>query len=1113
MKKKLVIGLLVACLVMSLLSVTAFAADANGYADVAEGDWYYDAVLYCQEEGLMEGVGNNNFDPRGTTTRGMVVTVLWRLEGKPETEGGQFDDVDGNEYYAQPILWAAAEGIVEGYGNNKFGPKDLITREQLATILYRYSKWKGYDVSASVALDAYTDNAKVSAYAVDALRWATAEGLMKGMGNNILDPKGNANRAQVAVLLSRFAETVAKEETPVAPPSYPSYPVTPPHSCNFTYATNNDGTHEKICTCSTVTETCSYAEGSNLCQHCGYDKTAVAMIGDVYYASVSAALANAVDGDYIQLLPGDIKTIAFTKATAPNVTIGGAEGVTVGTVRLVETTNYGAPEGLTLRNIVFNGEGITSSGAGNSVKNLAVMGCEFTNGAVIHISDGTTDGLKVENCTFRKTDSAVNAPEKTAILVQNDASNVEIKDSYIADCEHNAIQFTKIVGEFTIKGNVIEGTGSRAIRLSTKAGAALTITNNAIRNANTNPAEAAENNGEIVKVSGAVTNNAPIAGFGNTIDDAPMAWEDDGADLYAYAAVAKIGDVYYASVMDALTYADDGATITLLPGTIAEEIKYAAKKSLTIEGANAANDPNGDNWDVANATVLTGGLRLGADVNKVEDYTIIVKGITFQTNGLSVVEYTDIVISNNKFENITGNAITVLDQSAKGATGKALIENNCIDGADLGMELRNPYDIDVLDNVIKNTQHNSMQLSGGIVGTANVLRNEMTDWGLAGEGRAVRAVVKDGAKLTFSDNALTIVMAPEELVKITGAGEFEDSGNKWNNDPMAFTDDGSEIIGVKAMAKIGDVYYASAQSALDYAQDGDTIELFAGNHGDLYIRITESSELVADTYYYMSNYNSNYYGQPAWQYAKRTINNLTITGEDGAVIQSLRTTADRDDSGNAKGTRNNMFEINNLTVFGLTILDGVHFNTSSYTVSISETETGVAPHVKLNGLTIDSCNNGTGGNTTQAGGRSMLGISNTGSVSNAKNIVVKNCTVYDAFQGVYLVDGENVRIENNFFAGLAHNSIHINKFCSGTIDIIGNQMDNVADRPIRMSGVKSGTVTVSDTTIVNSAGDNGEYFKASSMDASVTLNWTNNTINGAAITLTNSGADYIGKAN
>jgi len=158
----------------------------------------------------MNGVGDKKFSPDGTLTRGMLVTILWRLDGSPTVSGKTFSDVSSKQYYANAVAWASGKDIVSGYGNNKFGPDDLITREQFAAIVYRYAGMKKYDVSKTVKLNSFTDSAKVSSWASDALSWANAAGLITGTSAGKLDPKGNATRAQAAAILMRFCENVAK---------------------------------------------------------------------------------------------------------------------------------------------------------------------------------------------------------------------------------------------------------------------------------------------------------------------------------------------------------------------------------------------------------------------------------------------------------------------------------------------------------------------------------------------------------------------------------------------------------------------------------------------------------------------------------------------------------------------------------------------------------------------------------------------------------------------------------------------------------------------------------------------------------------------------------------
>lgn len=186
----------------------------NPFLDVPEDAWYYDAVRYVNEHGLMAGTSANTFAPDLTTTRGMIVTILYRLEGSPNIEneiwGYPFKDVDANAYYATAVYWARMSGIVAGYSDELFGPNDTITREQMATILYRYAQYKGYDTTAKADLSKYTDAAQVGSWAVEAIRWANAEGLVNGTSATTLTPKGSATRAQVAVILTRFCQNIVK---------------------------------------------------------------------------------------------------------------------------------------------------------------------------------------------------------------------------------------------------------------------------------------------------------------------------------------------------------------------------------------------------------------------------------------------------------------------------------------------------------------------------------------------------------------------------------------------------------------------------------------------------------------------------------------------------------------------------------------------------------------------------------------------------------------------------------------------------------------------------------------------------------------------------------------
>ena len=190
--------------------------DANGnlivlpFVDVLESDWFYNDVLYVYANGLMNGTSATTFSPYGITTRGQIVTILYRLEGQPAVAGAcPFTDVTAGSYYENAITWAAAKGIVTGYDATTFGPEDMITREQMAAILFRYAQGKGMaSITLEKNLETFTDAGEISAYAVDAMNWAVGQGLINGMGDGTVAPQGQAIRAQAAAILHRFCETL-----------------------------------------------------------------------------------------------------------------------------------------------------------------------------------------------------------------------------------------------------------------------------------------------------------------------------------------------------------------------------------------------------------------------------------------------------------------------------------------------------------------------------------------------------------------------------------------------------------------------------------------------------------------------------------------------------------------------------------------------------------------------------------------------------------------------------------------------------------------------------------------------------------------------------------------
>ena len=179
----------------------------NPFTDISEKDWFYGDVMFVYENGLMLGTSKTLFSPHETAMRGMMATILWRMEGSPVPKGkNSFTDVEAGKWYADAITWTAENGIFAGYGKDKFGPDDSITREQLAAIFYRYADYKGYDLTVKGDLDKFKDADKITDYAKTAMQWAVGSGLVKGKSGNLLDPQGTATRAEIAAMLHRFIE-------------------------------------------------------------------------------------------------------------------------------------------------------------------------------------------------------------------------------------------------------------------------------------------------------------------------------------------------------------------------------------------------------------------------------------------------------------------------------------------------------------------------------------------------------------------------------------------------------------------------------------------------------------------------------------------------------------------------------------------------------------------------------------------------------------------------------------------------------------------------------------------------------------------------------------------
>ena len=190
-------------------STVTIAANGKIFSDVADGSWYRKAVGFAVSHELFNGVSDEEFAPGKSMTRGMFVTVLARLAGEEDFSGeAEFTDVSSDAWYASGVAWAASKGIVNGYGDGKFGPNDEVTREQMAAIMYNFTKAMGYDITGNVSLDKFSDSASVDSWAADAVKWAAGCGIVNGNTDGTLNPRGTATRAQVATIMMNYVEVL-----------------------------------------------------------------------------------------------------------------------------------------------------------------------------------------------------------------------------------------------------------------------------------------------------------------------------------------------------------------------------------------------------------------------------------------------------------------------------------------------------------------------------------------------------------------------------------------------------------------------------------------------------------------------------------------------------------------------------------------------------------------------------------------------------------------------------------------------------------------------------------------------------------------------------------------
>ena len=216
LNKKSYFSFILVLIVLTVSCASCFPVFASGitFTDVSKTDWFYTDVDYVLQKGLMNGTSADMFSPNETTKRGMIVTILWRLEGEPLESGSNFEDVHQDAYYFDAVNWAYANKIVNGYDDTTFGPEDDITREQLASIIYNYAMQNEYDVSNKSSLSVFEDVNLINDYAVPALEWATANKIVTGKTETTIEPQGPALRCQTAAILRRFGSIAPTKDEP-----------------------------------------------------------------------------------------------------------------------------------------------------------------------------------------------------------------------------------------------------------------------------------------------------------------------------------------------------------------------------------------------------------------------------------------------------------------------------------------------------------------------------------------------------------------------------------------------------------------------------------------------------------------------------------------------------------------------------------------------------------------------------------------------------------------------------------------------------------------------------------------------------------------------------------
>lgn len=697
MRKKLLSCLLTMCMLFTLLPTAAFAAGANPFTDVKDADWFYDEVLWVEDEGLMNGTTATTFAPNAPTTRGMLVTILWRLAGKPDAKGEQFDDVDDGAYYADATVWGCANDIICGYGDGNFGPNDAITRQQMATILYRYAKWAKYDVTEKADLSDYADADEVASWAENAMAWANAEGLINGMTEDTLVPAGNATRAQVAAILYRMTGLSPAEDDK---PSSSGGSSSGGHTHKWgEWTSNGDGTHTRVCTKNeshTQKANCTvgapvFEDGKFVytCEECG-EFTSDALL--VYDAGDMDLIQTYLTGDLTVEFMDDIDMSGETwtpitvngAASAGVLTINGNDKTITGLDNMLIDSTWAGKSGVVINDLTLSKANIVVD-AEDAAETKGV-------GAFIGWPQAS-ETVTLNNCHL--VDSHVEGGHWTGGLIGiaagysgNDGPVFETVT--ITDC---SVKDSTITGKGSVGGIIGHATASAwtevVIEDCQVSGNTITSTGDAVNKAGSVLATVGAAglpttaDGE-TRTGGTWVNNTTVED--NTVTSNSTAIETiygrqgtPGGMLYIDGVAVDFGDTVYAAYVNSTGYetleaaaqaATAGQTITLMDD-VALTGNAVLAAGVILDGNNKTVDASGIAVNSDCAITTHGGTVKNLTITGGKDKTRAIGSGSTGTYSLSETLYIDHVTIDNVMYAINGGGVPA---------AKVVVTNSTING-------------------------------------------------------------------------------------------------------------------------------------------------------------------------------------------------------------------------------------------------------------------------------------------------------------------------------------------------------------------------------------------------------------------------------------------------